>query len=132
MVQPTTKQNPRVTCTLRCCGTHVFLREITGASNALVVDVDLQLLDHVWQPVGHGPQQGVHVGHVCTSTATQQHFSRWVFCKHYSGAAHSTATIRATCSLEATDLKVPACNVPWMHLESRDTCDWLLWGRGRE
>lgn len=50
----------------QCCGTDVFLREVTGASDALVVDVDLKLLDHVGQPAGHGPQQGVHVGHVWT------------------------------------------------------------------
>lgn len=48
------------------CSTNIFLREVTGASNALIVDVNLQLLDHVRQPIGHSPQQCVHVGHVWT------------------------------------------------------------------
>lgn len=51
-----------------CYNTNVFLREVTGASDALVVYMALQLLDHVGQPVGYGPQQGVHVGHVWTQT----------------------------------------------------------------
>lgn len=44
--------------------TNIFLREVAGTPDALVVDVNLQLLDHVRQPARHGAQQGVHVGHV--------------------------------------------------------------------
>lgn len=48
------------------CNTNIFLREVTGSSDTLIVDMDLQLLDHMRQPIRHGPQQGVHVGHVWT------------------------------------------------------------------
>lgn len=56
-----------------CCITNVFLREVTGASDALIVDMNLQLLDHVGQAIGHGSQQGVHVGHVWANQHNKTH-----------------------------------------------------------
>ncbi len=72
-VRTRTHTHARTHTHTQCCSTNVFLREVTGASDALVVDMDLQLLDHVGQPIGHGPQQGVHVGHVWTKQHNKTH-----------------------------------------------------------
>lgn len=81
-----TSRDRYVHCT-QWCITNIFLREVTGSSDALIVDMDLQLLDHVRQPIRHGPQQGVHVGHVLTKKTKYIIFTFQVCKRVYSSFA---------------------------------------------
>lgn len=41
---------------------------------------------------------------------------------HFSLFRAATISRRNRCSLVCDDFKFPTCNMPWIHLESRDTC----------